>query len=101
PLGAFCGSKRMRRSDHAQGQTGIAILARLVALVALDVAIYPYLQAVPRDGLQTELNVEVVRGPAPVSTGRIPTGQAAGVSGMGIEATYWITASWLPWEYAC
>jgi hypothetical protein len=43
----------------------------------------------------------VVRGPAPVSNGRIPTGQAAGVSGMGIEATYWITASWLPWECAC
>jgi hypothetical protein len=91
----------MRRSDHAQGQTGIAILARVVALVALGVAIYPYLQAVPRDGLQTQLNVEVVRGPAPVSNGRIPTGQAAGVSGMGIEATYGITASWLPWECAC
>jgi hypothetical protein len=28
----------------------------LVALVALGVAIYTYLQAVPRDGLQTQLN---------------------------------------------
>ena len=29
----------MRRQEHEQGQTGIAILARLVALVALGVAI--------------------------------------------------------------
>ena len=46
----------MCRQDHEQGQTGIAILALLVALVALGVAIYTYLQAVPRDGLQTQLN---------------------------------------------
>ena len=46
----------MRSQDHQQGQTGISILALLVALVALGVAIYTYLQAVPRDGLQTQLN---------------------------------------------
>jgi hypothetical protein len=46
----------MSRQDHEQGQTGLAILALLVALVALGVAIYTYLQAVPRDGLQTQLN---------------------------------------------
>ena len=46
----------MRRQDHEQGQTGITILALLVALVALGVAIYTYLPAVPRDGLQTQLN---------------------------------------------
>ena len=46
----------MRRQAHEQGQTGMAILALLVALVALGVAIYTSLQAVPRDGLQTQRN---------------------------------------------
>jgi hypothetical protein len=46
----------MCRQDHEQGQTGIAILALLVALVALGVAIYTSLHAVPRDGLHTQLN---------------------------------------------
>ena len=62
----------MRRQDHEQGQTGIAILALLVALVALGVAIYTYLQAVPRDGLHTQRN----KGETRIEQGRQETAEA-------------------------
>jgi len=62
----------MRRQDHEQGQTGIAILALLVALVALGVAIYTSLHAVPRDGLHTQRNKVETR----IEQGRQETAEA-------------------------
>lgn len=49
------GRERMRMQDQ-QGQTGIALLALIVALVALGVAIYTFLQTIPREDLHTQLN---------------------------------------------
>jgi uncharacterized protein HemX len=45
----------MRMQDQ-QGQTGIALLALIVALVALGVAIYTFLQTIPREDVRTQLN---------------------------------------------
>jgi uncharacterized protein HemX len=39
-----------------RGQTGIAILALIVALVALGIAVYTYLQVGQRTDLQAQLN---------------------------------------------
>jgi len=57
-----------------------------------------------------EHGVEVVRGPAPVSKSRhyaafvtssSPPGRLPASPAWALRATYWITASWLPWEWAC
>ena len=45
----------MRRRDQ-RGQTGIALLALIVALIALGIAVYTYLQVIQRDDQQAQFN---------------------------------------------
>jgi uncharacterized protein HemX len=48
------GRERMRMQNQ-RGQTGIAVLALIVALVALGIAVYTYLQVIQRGDLQVQL----------------------------------------------
>jgi uncharacterized protein HemX len=45
----------MIRSRNQRGQTGIAVLALLVALVALGVSVYTYIQVTQRADVQAQL----------------------------------------------
>jgi uncharacterized protein HemX len=43
------------RIANQRGQTGIAVLALIVALVALGISVYAYLQVTQRADMQTQL----------------------------------------------
>lgn len=46
----------MRSMQDQRGQTGIAVLALIVALVALGIAVYTHMQVTQREDLRVQLN---------------------------------------------